>query len=103
MLKYLLLAPTLLTASFVQAALPEPGDIQKDGDCPANYVAKSNLCQPTAQAKFAFIKSENCPDAYEVQGNYCVATSQAKLAIRRAAMSCPSGFEPIGNYCVSEK
>ncbi len=103
MLKYLVLASTLFASSFALAGLPEPGDIQKDGDCPANYVAKGNQCQPTAQARFAFVKHENCPDAYEVQGNYCVATAQAKLAIRRAAMSCPSGFEAIGNYCVSEK
>ncbi len=103
MLKNLTLAMSLVASPFALAALPEPGEIQKDGDCPANYVAKGNQCHPAAQAKFAFVKIENCPDAYEVQGNYCVATSAARLAIRRAAMSCPSGFEPIGNYCVSEK
>lgn len=103
MTKTLFLAISLLASPFVLAALPEPGEIQKDGDCPLNYVAKGNQCQPTAQAKFAFLKNENCPDAYEIQGNYCVATAAAKLAIRRAAMSCPGGFEPIGNYCVSEK
>ena len=103
MTKILALAISLFVSPLAFAALPEPGEIPKDGDCPANYVAKGNQCHPTAQAKFAFIKMDQCPDAYDVQGNYCVATAGAKLAIRRAAMSCPSGFEPIGNYCVSNK
>lgn len=103
MTKRFMLAISLVAAPFAFAALPEPADIQKEGDCPANYVAKGNQCQPTPQAKFAFVKMEHCPDAYEMQGNYCVATAEARLAIRRAAMSCPSGFAPIGNYCVSDK
>ena len=101
--KRLVLAISLFSASWAAAALPEPGEIPKDGDCPSNYIAKGNQCQPTAQARFAFIKVDQCPDAYDVEGNYCIATATAKLAIRRAAMSCPSGFESIGNYCVSSK
>lgn len=85
------------------AALPAPSAIEKEGDCPSDYIAKGNQCEPTAQAKFAFVKFLDCPADYEMQGNYCVATAQAKLAIRRGAMSCPPGYEPIGNYCVSEK
>lgn len=103
MTKVLIITGAFFVASSALAALPAPDDLPKDGDCPANYAAHDKLCKPTAQAKFAFIKSEHCPDAYEEQGNYCVATAAAKLAIRRAAMSCPSGFASIGNYCVSDK
>ena len=103
MKKLLTLATSLLASTVVLAALPEAGEIPKEGGCPSNYVAKGDQCRPTEQAMFAFIKSEQCPEAYETQGNYCVATAKARLAIRRAAMSCPSGFASIGNYCVAEK
>jgi hypothetical protein len=91
-------------ASFAAfAALPAPDALPKNGDCPADYLAKGSECQPTKNARFAVAKSGNCPLAYVADGNYCVATPDAKLAIRRAAMSCPKGFLPIDDYCVSEK
>lgn len=93
----------LFLTSSVMAALPAPGEIPKDGDCPAAYSAKGKQCIPAPQANYAFLKSGNCPEAYEEQGNYCIATAEAKLAIRKAAMSCPSGFGEVGNYCISDK
>jgi len=93
----------LLVTTLVVAALPEPSEIPKEGDCPSDYSAKGSQCFPKANAKFAFVKFQHCPDGYIDQGTYCIATAEAKLAIRRAAMSCPSGFEAVGNYCISEK
>jgi hypothetical protein len=93
----------LLVTTLVVAALPEPSEIPKEGDCPSDYSAKGSQCFPKANAKFAFVKFQHCPDGYIDQGSYCNATPEAKLAIRRAAMSCPSGFESVGNYCISEK
>jgi hypothetical protein len=103
-MKTLLVALTLASVSMLaMAGLPAPGVLPKNGNCPMNYVAKSNECEPTKDARFAVPKSGVCPDAYEADGNYCIASSDAKLAIRRAAMSCPKGFTPIGDYCVSDK
>jgi len=101
--KVSLVAGFLLVSSSVFAALPEPSEIPKEGDCPSDYSAKGSQCFPGANAKFAFVKFQHCPDSYIDQGSYCVATAESKLAIRRAAMSCPSGFESVGNYCISEK
>lgn len=85
------------------ATLPPPSALPKNGNCPVNYIAKGNECEPTKAARFAVAKSGVCPADYDADGNYCVATPDAKLAIRRAAMSCPKGYTPIGDYCVSEK
>ena len=84
------------------AGLPAPGALPKNGNCPTNYVVKSNECEPTKDARYAVQKSVACPDAYEADGNYCIATHEAKLAIRRAAMTCPKNFTPIGDYCISD-
>jgi hypothetical protein len=96
-------AGLMLASTLVFAALPEPSEIPKEGDCPSDYSAKGSQCFPGVNATFAFVKFQHCPDGYIDQGSYCVATAEAKLAIRRAAMSCPSGFESEGNYCISEK
>lgn len=101
--KILLAAACSVIFSMAFAALPEPSEIPKDGDCPSNYSAKGNECEPTSQAKFALVKKGECPADYNEEANYCVATTKSKLAIGRAAMRCPKGFEPIGNYCISEK
>jgi hypothetical protein len=85
------------------AGLPEPGALARNGNCPADYVAKGNECEPTKQARFAIIKSNKCPDNYIVDGNYCIASPDARLAIRRAAMTCPKGFTPIDDYCISNQ
>ena len=85
------------------AGLPAPAVLPKNGNCPTDYVAKSNECEPTKDARFAVQKSGVCPDAYEADGSYCIASPDARLAIRRAAMSCPKSFTPIGDYCISDK
>ncbi len=96
---------TILSAVSISAfaTLPPPSVLPKNGNCPANYIAKGNDCEPTKEARFAVAKSGTCPADYEADGSYCVATPDARLAIRRAAMSCPKGYTPIGDYCVSEK
>ena len=99
-----IIAFTLVSVSLAAiAGLPAPGALPKNGNCPMNYVAKANECEPTKDARFAVQKSGVCPEAYEADGNYCIATLDARLAIRRAAMSCPKGFTPIGDYCVSDQ
>jgi hypothetical protein len=99
-----LIAFSLASVSMLAlAGLPAPAVLPKTGNCPMNYVAKSNECEPTKDARFAVQKSGVCPDAYEADGSYCIATPDAKLAIRRAAMSCPKSFTPIGDYCISDK
>ncbi len=103
MTRLFVLATVLLMSSFAIAALPAPGSMPKEGDCPPDYVAKGNQCEPTAHAKFAIVKIEACPSAYEMHGNYCMATAGATLAFRRSAMSCPREFEAIGNYCIADK
>ena len=102
-MKTLLIAFTLVSVSTVAyAGLPPPGALPKNGNCPANYVAKGKECEPTKEARYAVQKSVACPDAYEADGSYCIANPDAKLAIRRAAMTCPKGFTPIGDYCISD-
>jgi len=102
-MKTSLIASTLISVSVsALAGLPAPGALPKNGNCPMNYVAKSNECEPTKDARYAVQKSVACPDAYEADGNYCIATHEAKLAIRRAAMTCPKNFTPIGDYCISD-
>ena len=84
------------------AGLPAPGALPKNGNCPSDYVAKANECEPAKNARFAVIKSGDCPMDYEPDGNYCISRTGAILAIRRAAMTCPKGFTPMGDYCVAE-
>lgn len=101
--RYVLGVAGLFLMAAAHAQLPAPAELQKDGDCPSNYLAKGSSCVPAGSAKFAVSKFGNCPDGYEAEGAYCVATPTARLAMRRAAMSCPSGYESTGNYCLSEK
>lgn len=99
-----LIAFSLASVSMLAlAGLPAPAVLPKTGNCPTDYVAKSNECEPTKNARFAVQKSGVCPDGYEADGSYCVASPDARLAIRRAAMSCPKSFTPIGDYCISDK
>ena len=102
-MKTSLIAFALVSVSITAiAGLPPAGALPKNGNCPINYVAKADQCEPTKDARYTVQKSLACPDAYEADGNYCIANPDAKLAIRRAAMTCPKGFTPMGDYCISD-
>lgn len=80
-----------------------PGSLPRNGNCPANYQAKGNECEPLKDARYAVGKSGACPANYEADGNYCLASPDARLAMRRAAMTCPKGYTPAEDYCISDK
>lgn len=102
MMHYVRILMLVATTCPAFAALPAPSSLPKNGNCPANYIAKGDECEPINGARFAIAKSGVCPADYEADGSYCLALPNARLAIRRAAMSCPKGYTSVGDYCVSE-